>query len=78
MRASVESRSAVGMLTLSRTSSGPEPMMQTHLVPPNSTPASRGLGREGLSFTAVSRCSALLGAFAAVPLQITACAGQEG
>ena len=37
---SVSSRSPVGSRSTARTSSGPVPRMHTHLVPPNSTPAS--------------------------------------
>ena len=37
---SVSSRSPVGSRSIARTSSGPVPRMHTHLVPPNSTPAS--------------------------------------
>src|SRR6185436_20967390 len=36
----VSSRSPVGRRSIARTSSGPVPRMHTHLVPPNSTPAS--------------------------------------
>ena len=41
---SVSSRSPVGRRSTARTSSGPVPRMQTHLVPPNSTPASSLVG----------------------------------